>query len=859
MTYSLGVDLGTTFVAAAIAHASQVEMFTLGNRSVVSPAVVYAREDGTLVTGDAAGRRAISRPDRVGREFKRRLGDPTPVILGGATYAVTALLGTLLRDVVERVVETEGGPPDRVVLTHPANWGPFRRELFDEVPPLAGLLAPQMAAPRMVTEPEAAAAHYAATHQLSDGDVIAVYDLGGGTFDATVLRKLPGGIEILGTPEGVERLGGVDFDEAILSYVNYASGGALAELDMSDQQTSVAMARLRQDCILAKEALSIDTETVIPVFLPHRHFDVHLTSTDFEDMIRAQVESTIGAFTRTLRSARVEPAQLNAVLLVGGSSRIPLVARMISAELGRPIVVDTHPKYAVALGAAELARVDSRDVAPAAGVPVASYTTSPAGPAAQNGSDEASRAAAPHGTVTSVPRPGSSGPTALRPGKPPLGTPRPDAPASGPSPAVEPQIPAPRPGGPVGPSLRPGRPSGPPDGPRPDPPGSAEPGSPGGVGPADTGTPPPPLSPASGSRRRPLVAVAVVAAMVVLVGLLWVVTGALRPTSDEVIAEPLPAETAPSEPAPQTAPATSVPIPSIGPSIPAGPTSGFVAVSPNGRLAYVANRAAGIVTVIDTAVNRATATIDIPAGPPQYLAFAPDGRRVYVSVFNEERTVVAVAVLDTTTNSVTATIPVRTRPYALAVTPDGSRVYVPNHDSGTVSVIDTASNTVTSEIDVAPNPHWIDFSPDGGRAYAANHESNLISVLDTQTDTVIAEVPVGTSPHSVAVHPTRPLVANVNYDGASVSMIDTETQEVLATVPVGLNPQAIAWSADGRFAYTANVNDDTVSVISAETFTVTATIPTGDAPTSIAVLPNGTQAFVSNLNSGTLTVLDVAG
>ena len=355
MGYHLGVDLGTTFVAAAIANDTRVEMFTLGDRTVVTPAVVFLGDDGSLVSGDAAGRRAVSSPDRIGREFKRRLGDPTPVMLGGTSYAVTTLLGALLHDVVNRVTETEGAKPDSVVLTHPANWGPFRRELFEEVPQVAGLTGT-----RMVTEPEAAAAHYAASRHLADGEIIAVYDLGGGTFDATVLRKTAGGIEILGSPEGIERLGGVDFDEAILSYVNYSSGGALSELDMSDPQTAIAMARLRQDCVLAKEALSIDTETAIPVFLPNRHFDVELTRADFEDMIRAPIESTIGTLIRTLRSARSTPNQLSAVLLVGGSSRIPLVSRMISEELGRPTVVDAHPKYAVALGAATLARAGRR-------------------------------------------------------------------------------------------------------------------------------------------------------------------------------------------------------------------------------------------------------------------------------------------------------------------------------------------------------------------------------------------------------------------------------------------------------------------------------------------------------------------
>src|SRR5581483_3016734 len=263
--YSLGVDLGTTFVAAAIASSTRVEMFTLGDRAVVTPAAVYLREDGLLVTGEAATLRAVSSPDRVSREFKRRLGNPTPVMLGGQAYPVTALLGALLRDVVQKVTKTEGQPPEQVLLTHPANWGPFRRALFEEVPQHAGLDNLPL-----VTEPEAAAAHYAASRLLDDDQIVAVYDLGGGTFDATVLRKQPGGVEILGTPEGIERLGGVDFDEAILSFVDYTADGALSELDLSNPQTGVALARLRQDCVAAKEALSVDTETVIPVFLPGR-------------------------------------------------------------------------------------------------------------------------------------------------------------------------------------------------------------------------------------------------------------------------------------------------------------------------------------------------------------------------------------------------------------------------------------------------------------------------------------------------------------------------------------------------------------------------------------------------------------
>src|SRR4051794_35915334 len=350
VSYCLGVDLGTTFVAAAIAHDTRVEMFALGDRSTVMPAAVYLRDDGTLATGDAAARRAVSSPDRVASEIKRRLGDPTPILLGGRSHAVTDLLGTLLQDVLARVTSEERADPDAVVLTHPANWGPFRRELFEDVPRFAGL-----SSALTVTEPEAAAAFYAATRRLAEGEIIAVYDLGGGTFDATVLQRTAEGIEILGSPEGIERLGGADFDEAVLAHVNHATGGALSELDLGNASTVTALARLRQDCVLAKEALSLDTETTIPVFLPGRHLEVRLTRDQFEDMIRAPVESTIGTLCRALRTAEVPSTQLSAVLLVGGSSRIPLIERMIATELGCPIVVDAHPKHAVALGAAILA------------------------------------------------------------------------------------------------------------------------------------------------------------------------------------------------------------------------------------------------------------------------------------------------------------------------------------------------------------------------------------------------------------------------------------------------------------------------------------------------------------------------
>ena len=119
-------------------------MFSLGDGSLVTPAAVYVREDGGCVTGDAAARRAVSNPDRVAREIKRNLGNPTPVMLGGAPYAVSDLLGALLQDVLGPWTERQGAKPDVVALTHPANWGPFRRGLFEDVARSAGLTEPAL-------------------------------------------------------------------------------------------------------------------------------------------------------------------------------------------------------------------------------------------------------------------------------------------------------------------------------------------------------------------------------------------------------------------------------------------------------------------------------------------------------------------------------------------------------------------------------------------------------------------------------------------------------------------------------------------------------------------------------------------
>lgn len=348
-SYQLGIDLGTTYTAAAIARDGRFSVVGLGNRAASIPSVIYLHPDGTVLTGESASRRGAVETERVAREFKRRFGDPTPLLLGGTPYSAEALTARLLRWVVDKVTELEGGPPDQIAVTHPANWGPYKKDLLGQALHLAGVQAVTLA------EPEAAAIAYAANERVEPRALVAVYDLGGGTFDAAVLRKTTDRFTVLGHPEGIERLGGIDFDEAVFEHVRSALGGAIDEIHVDDPQAVAALARLRAECVEAKEALSTDTETSIQVLLPGLQTEVRLTRAEFEHLVRPTLTETVASLRRALTTASVEPAEVTAVLLVGGSSRIPLVAELVSDALGRPVAVDAHPKHAIALGAAHAA------------------------------------------------------------------------------------------------------------------------------------------------------------------------------------------------------------------------------------------------------------------------------------------------------------------------------------------------------------------------------------------------------------------------------------------------------------------------------------------------------------------------
>jgi molecular chaperone DnaK len=384
MPYVLGIDIGTISTVAATARPDgdpAPRLLALGTRGAAVPSVLYLDEAGQALVGEAAERRVVSHPERVVREVKRRVGDTVPVSVGDVTVTPEDLYAAQARWVLDRAEEREGEPPAAVAVAVPATWGSYRAGIVRDALAEAGL--PDVT---LVSEPRAAARHYLAQPRMADGATVAVFDFGGGTFDAAVVRRSgPDGCEILGRPEGLERLGGADLDELVLAHVAAAVGDHLRDLSPQAPGALAALARLRRECTEAKEALSADAETTVPVLLPGLQTQVRIVRAELEELITPAVEETLDALAAALDTAKVAPEDLEAILLVGGSSRIPLVAELLSARFGRPVAVDTDPQASVALGAAReaaesLAVATEAAVAPAAAAPARALAAAGASP-----------------------------------------------------------------------------------------------------------------------------------------------------------------------------------------------------------------------------------------------------------------------------------------------------------------------------------------------------------------------------------------------------------------------------------------------------------------------------------------------
>ncbi|MFC3623696.1 Hsp70 family protein [Microbacterium aurantiacum] len=333
-----------------------------------------------MLFGDAAERRGLVQPERLVREVKRRVGDEVPVNVGGRTFAPEDLLALLVDWVSTVATERFGRLPSSVVVTVPVAWGTYRTDLIR-----AALVRAGIGQVEIIAEPVAAARHYEATNPLAPGSTLAVYDFGGGTFDAVLLRKTASGsLTIIGSPTGIEDLGGADFDDAVLRHVLSAARLDVTTL-LGDADARVALAGLRRECVEAKEALSFDSEATVPVLLGGTSTAVRLTRDEFEAMIENDIERTIEVLGDAMEAAAVEASDLDAILLTGGSSRIPRVAQLLSERFDRPIAVDTDPKAVIALGAA----LEAADAAIVSAADAAAETEASEAAAAAAAEDEA--------------------------------------------------------------------------------------------------------------------------------------------------------------------------------------------------------------------------------------------------------------------------------------------------------------------------------------------------------------------------------------------------------------------------------------------------------------------------------------
>ena len=215
--------------------------------------------------------------------------------------------------------------------------------------------------------------------RVEEGSTIAVYDLGGGTFDTAVLTqgRADDRFEAVGRPEGIDDLGGADFDAAVFRYVAEHTGGALADLDPRTRTSWPPCPGCGANAWRPRKHCHRTARSTIPVLLPGYQQQVRLVRSEFEALIEEPVRETVDALEESLAQSKLAPADLTAVLLIGGSSRIPLVAELISEQLDRPIAVDADPKSSICLGAA-VSAVLSRAAAERAAAPASEDAKLPA-------------------------------------------------------------------------------------------------------------------------------------------------------------------------------------------------------------------------------------------------------------------------------------------------------------------------------------------------------------------------------------------------------------------------------------------------------------------------------------------------
>ncbi|WP_016700777.1 Hsp70 family protein [Actinoalloteichus spitiensis] len=346
----LAVDFGTSNTVAAVRTSPHERPRLLAvDGWQALPSAVWLAPDGELVVGIDAQRQARLDPSRYEPTPKLRV-DEAEVLLGDRVVPVVDLIAAVLRRVAGEARRQLGGEPDRVVLTHPADWHRVRRNTLRAAARAAGWSAPVS----LLAEPVAAAAHFVevTSHDqvVRPGQALAVFDMGGGTTDTALVHRGPDHGWRVRAEAGTPDFGGGDVDQLVLEHIRASVGADRPEwgelLRPSGPAARRAARALADDVRAGKEALSRYPQTDVP--LPDPLPDAHVTRAELEALVRPRLERTVAMLAGTVGAAR---ADLAGVFLVGGATRMPLVATMIGERLGVVPVAVESPESSVALGA----------------------------------------------------------------------------------------------------------------------------------------------------------------------------------------------------------------------------------------------------------------------------------------------------------------------------------------------------------------------------------------------------------------------------------------------------------------------------------------------------------------------------
>jgi molecular chaperone DnaK len=347
MASIIGIDLGTTFSLVAVVERERPRIVADQGERLIPSVVGFSPKDELLV-GTPAQNQLVIAPENTVRSIKRKMGSGEKVTLAGREYEPQEISAFILRKLKQIAERALGHPVEQAVITVPAYFTDAARQATKDAGEIAGL-----AVARIINEPTAAALAYGL--QRDEDQKIAVYDLGGGTFDVSIVELSQGVIEVRAS-HGNTLLGGDDFDALIVDHV---AAQFQAEHGIDLRQDRRALARLGRAAEQAKRRLSdlpytrITEEYIAETDSRHPlHLDLEFSRQQFEDMIRPLVRSTLEAVDRALKDADLHARDLHKVLLVGGSTRIPLVRRLLGEHLGQEPYSEVHPDEAVALGAA---------------------------------------------------------------------------------------------------------------------------------------------------------------------------------------------------------------------------------------------------------------------------------------------------------------------------------------------------------------------------------------------------------------------------------------------------------------------------------------------------------------------------